>query len=49
MWERCLAGSPEKAVKEAMDNFDISRVYAYRLWARHKKIYEAIWGPLPNK
>jgi hypothetical protein len=50
MWERCPADfSPEKAVKEAMDNFDISRVYAYRLWARHKKIYEAIWGPLPNK
>jgi hypothetical protein len=50
MWERCRAGlSPEEAVKEAMDNFDISRVYAYRLWGRHKKIYEAVWGPLPKK
>jgi hypothetical protein len=47
VWDQYRAGSNvEMAVQKAMANFNLSREYVYRLWRRHKKIYEAVWGPV---
>jgi hypothetical protein len=49
VWERSGRGcNVENAVQEAMDTFDLSREYVYRLWGRHKRIYEAIERQVPR-
>ena len=49
VWERVRAGTNvERAIDQAMDQFNVSRERMYDLWKAYKSQFAMIWGPIDS-